>query len=270
MTRLLKVCEVRNVKRTAALLAVVLFLSAGCWGGQKKGGPEAVSLTVAAASSMKDAAEELKTVYTARNPGISIVYNLASSGALQKQIEEGAPVDIFISAGKKQMDALESKGLLMEGSRQNLIGNEIVLIAPVDSRLSGFEDLAGPGVSRIALGSPETVPAGGYSKQALSYLKIWDIIEPRFVLAKDVRQVLTYVETGSVEAGLVFRTDAVAGRNIKLVASAPEGSHDDIVYPLAVIKGTPHLKEAREFTAFLISEEAEGILNKYGFKSIKQ
>lgn len=251
---------------------VLLFLAtagpAGCGGGKEESvsGTETVNLTVSAAASLKDAAEELKSVYSRQQPGVSITYNFAASGTLQKQIEEGAPVDLFISAGKTQMDALAEKGLIINESRIDLLNNELVLIAKNDTKLTGFEGLADPGVKKISIGTPESVPAGKYAREALTALGLWDSIRPRLVLAKDVRQVLTYVETGNVDAGLVYRSDAMIGREIKVIASAPTDSHAPIVYPLAVIKNTRHLQEAKAFAAFLSSSESAGVFEKYGFK----
>lgn len=238
--------------------------------GQVKAGQEPVSLTIAAAISLKDAAEELKAVYATKNPGVRITCNFSSSGTLQKQIEEGAPADLFISAGKSQMDALSRKGLIIETSRLDLLGNELVLIAGRGASITGFEDLAGPGVARISTGTPETVPAGSYAKEVLTNLNLWDKLQPKIVLAKDVRQVLTYVETGNVEAGLVYRSDAVSGREVKIVAAAPAGSHKPIVYPMAVIKNTGNKNASEEFAAFLSGREAATVFEKYGFKTIKK
>ncbi|BAF58856.1 ABC-type molybdate transport system, periplasmic component [Pelotomaculum thermopropionicum SI] len=262
------------MKKYLFLLIILLLTAAaaaGCGTGkeQPKAAAEPVNLTVSAAASLQDALEELKTVYAGQNPGVTVTYNFAASGTLQKQIEEGAPVDLFISAGKSQMDALSEKGLILNDSRKDLLGNELVLIARKDSELTGFEDLAGPDVARISIGTPETVPAGQYAREALSKLKLWDKLQPKFVLAKDVRQVLTYVETGNVDAGLVYRSDALAGKEIKVVAAAPADSHAPIVYPMAIIKSTKHQKEAEAFASFLSGAEAMQVFTKYGFKTLR-
>jgi len=258
--------------RRPAFLFFILFIMAltGCAGNNVKAGPEPVNLTVAAAASLQDAAEEIKAVYATKNPGVRITYNFSSSGTLQKQIEEGAPADLFISSGKSQMDALSRKGLIIEASRVDLLGNELVLIAGRDASITGFEDLAGPVVTRISIGTPETVPAGSYAKEVLTTLNLWDKLQPKMVLAKDVRQVLTYVETGNVDAGLVYRTDAVSGKKVKIVAAAPAGSHKPVVYPMAVMNNTGNKNASEEFAAYLSGREAAAVFEKYGFKTIKK
>lgn len=251
------------------LLIVIAFALAGCGSNQEQPGTEAeqVKLTISAAASLQDAAAELKDIYQEEHSGVDITYNFAASGPLQKQIEEGAPVDLFISAGKKQMDALADKGLIVDSSRVNLLSNELVLIAGKDSKLTGFDDLTGAGVKQIGIGTPETVPAGSYAQEALTNLNLWDKLQSskKLVMAKDVRAVLQYVETGNVDAGLVYRSDAMAGQNIKIVAAAPADSHKPIEYPMAVIKSTKHQKETEDFAAFLQSAAAAEVFEKYGF-----
>lgn len=263
------------MRRSLFLLGLMLFIvaaTAGCGVGkeQSKANAEPVNLTISAAASLKDAMEELITIYAKQHPDVIISYNFAASGPLQKQIEEGAPVDLFISAGKSQMDALAEKGLLVDASRIDLLGNELVLIANKDSKLTGFEGLTDPGVAKISIGTPETVPAGKYAQEALTSLKLMDKLQPKLVMANDVRQVLTYVETGNVDAGLVYRSDAMSGKEIKVVAAAPADSHKPIVYPMAVIKSTKHQKETEAFAAFLSGDEAAQVFTKYDFKTVKK
>jgi len=257
---------------TALMLLVISILS-GCGGTKEQPTQpkaESVKLTISAAASLKDAAEELKTIYAKQNQDVSITYNFGASGSLQKQIEEGAPVDLFISAGKKQMDDLDAKGLIVKESRQDLLGNDLVLVAKKDSKITGFEDLSKPEVNKIGIGTPGSVPAGDYAKETLTTMQLWDKLQSKLVLAKDVRQVLTYVETGNVAAGLVYRSDALMNKDVKVVASAPSDSHKPIVYPMAVIKSTKQQKEVEKFVAFLTGEEASKVFEKYGFKTIKK
>lgn len=258
----------KRIIMIAGLVFLMALALAGCGTGQTKAEP--VKLTVSAAASLKDAAEELKAIYLKQHSEVDISYNYGASGTLQKQIEEGAPVDLFISAGKSQMDGLADKGLIADNSRKDLLGNELVLIAGKDSKLAGFDELAGQDVGKISIGTPESVPAGKYAQEALTSLKLWDKIKPRLVLANDVRQVLTYVETGNVGAGLVYRSDAMMGKDIKVVAAAPADTHKPIVYPMAVIKNTKHLKEAEDFAAFLSGGQAAQVFEKYGFQLIKK
>jgi len=248
-----------------ALMLLVVAAVAGC-GGKEIPKTE---LTISAAASLQDATGELKTIYEKQHSNMTVTFNLASSGALQQQIEQGAPADLFISAGKAQVDALAAKGLLVDSSRKDLLGNELVLVAGKDSKLTGFEGLTDASVKKLSIGEPDTVPAGQYAKETLTSLKLWDQLQPKMVLAKDVRQVLTYVETGDVDAGLVYRTDAAISKDVKVVAAAPAGSNKPIVYPVAVIKSTKHQKEAEEFEAFLQSDDAVKVFEKYGFKVLK-
>ncbi len=248
------------------LLALVFVAGTGIAGGSP---PQAakINLTVSAAISMKDALDEAKQLYTTDNPNVSIAINYGSSGTLQLQIEQGAPVDIFLSAATKQMDALDTKGLLLGGTRKNLLLNEVVLIVPRDSSLhiSSFQDLARPDVKQIALGEPTTVPAGQYAKDVLMSLGIYDVVNAKAILGKDVRQVLTYVETGNVDAGIVYSTDAQSSSKVKVVTTAPAKSHAPIVYPVAVIRDSKNAGAARALLEFLVGPRGRAVFQKYGF-----
>jgi molybdate transport system substrate-binding protein len=224
------------------------------------------SLTVSAAISLKDALDEVGHLYEQRHPGTKITFNYGGSGTLQHQIEQGAPVDIFFSAAAKQMDALQAEGLLVPGARRNIAGNELVLIVPAGAeRVKGFADLADPEVKTVAVGEPATVPAGMYAQQMFEHLGILAAIEKKIVYAKDVRTVLTYVESGNAEAGIVYRTDVKSSTKVRAVTAAPAGSHDAIIYPAAVVKGSQSIPAARAFLDFLSTSEAGAIFTKYGF-----
>jgi molybdate transport system substrate-binding protein len=226
----------------------------------------AAKLTVSAAISLKDALDEISNAYAAKHPGATIAFNYGGSGALQHQIEQGAPVDIFLSAAEKNMDALESKGLLAAGTRRDLAGNTLVLVVPSDSsNVKGFSDLTQPAVKTIALGEAATVPAGMYAQQTLQHLGLLDAIKNKVVYAKDVRQVLTYVETGNANAGVVYRTDALISAKVRIVATAPDDSHEPIVYSVAVVKATHDEAAARAFVEFLSGSDARAIFEKFGF-----
>ncbi len=250
----------------AILLAFVLAAGSGVAGTPPPQSAKA-ELTVSAAISLKDALDEVKQLYTADNPGVSIATNYGASGTLQIQIEQGAPVDVFFSAAPKQMDTLESKGLLLEGSRKDLLRNEVVLIVPRDSALgiSSFEDLTHANVKQVSFGQPDVVPAGQYAREVLTHLGIFNAVNSKAVLAKDVRQVLTYVETGNVDAGIVYSTDALSSSKAKVVAQAPANSHSPIIYPVAVIKATKNAAAARAFENFLSGPKARAVFQKYGF-----
>jgi molybdate transport system substrate-binding protein len=224
-------------------------------------------IIVSAAISLKDALDEVTHLYVAANPNVSIKTNYGASGTLEIQIEQGAPVDVFLSAAPKQMDALEAKGLVLEGTRKDLLRNEIVLIVPTDSSLqiASFQDLTHADVKHVALGEPTAVPAGQYAKEVLTNLGIYDAVNSKAVLAKDVREVLTYVETGNADAGIVYATDAMSSSKVKVVARAPENSHSPVIYPVAAIKSSKNPAAAREFANFLSGPQARAVFQKYGF-----
>jgi len=189
---------------------------------------------------------------------------------LQRQIEQGAPVDIFISASPKEMDSLESQGLLLPSTRKNLAKNSVVLIVPAGtSQISGFSDLVKSSVKSIAIGEPQTVPAGRYAQEVLMHLKLYDQLKPKVVLAKDVRQVLTYVETGNADAGIVYATDAKISKKVSLVATAPQDSHSPVLYPGAVLRNSANPAAAKTFLEFLAGDTARGIFEKFGFVTIR-
>jgi molybdate transport system substrate-binding protein len=266
-------------KRTLSVIIAVLavaLLAAGCGGGAKQAPPAPaappVELNISAAASLKDAVGEIKANYEKKNPNVKLICNLASSGALQKQIEQGAPADIFISAAPKQMNELEAKNLINKASRKNLVENKLVLVVPENSALglSKYEDLAKAEVKKFAMGETATVPAGQYGLQVLQKLGLWDKVKDKAVFAKDVRTVLTYVATGNVEAGIVYKTDAVSpGAKVKIAAAAPAGSHAPVVYPVAILGGTKQPKAAEQFLAYLSGPEAKAVFEKYGFTMSK-
>ena len=224
------------------------------------------NLLISAAASLKEALEELKPLYQQSKPNVNINYNFGSSGALQQQIEQGAPADIFISAAKKQVDALEQKGLLVPGTRNIIAKNRLVLVVPKNAvGVTSFYSLKDAKVKKIAIGEPRSVPAGQYAQQVLEKLKIWSEIKSKLVFANNVRQVLASVETGNVDAGLVYITDAKISDKVKVVVTADEKYHSPIIYPLAVIKGSKNVDTAKEFSQFLSSNQAKAVFRKYGF-----
>jgi molybdate transport system substrate-binding protein len=223
-------------------------------------------VTVSAAISLKDALDEISHLYSTEHPDADVHFNLGGSGTLQRQIEQGAPVDIFISASPKEMDSLQSQGLLLPDTRKNLARNSVVLIVPAGSTsISSFQDLTKAVVKTVAVGEPQTVPAGKYAQEVLTHFGMYDQLKPKLVLAKDVRQVLTYVETGNADAGIVYATDAKISKKVTLVATAPEDSHSPVVYPVAVIKNSKNAAGAKAFLEFLASEKARTVFQKYGF-----
>jgi molybdate transport system substrate-binding protein len=223
-------------------------------------------LTISAAISLKDALNEIESAYTSGHSGTTLHLNCGASGTLQQQIEQGAPVDVFISASPREMDALESKGMLLPGTRHDLVKNQVVLIVPSDrTGVSNFRDLMRTEVKFVAMGEPRAVPAGSYAQQVLTHFGIYDQLKPKLVFGKDVRQVLEYVETGNADAGIVYATDARITNRVTVVATAPENSHAPVVYPVAVIKTSHDPSAARGFVGFLLGPQARGVFVKFGF-----
>jgi len=247
------------------LLFVSLFLS-GCRSNSPASSNE---LVISAAVSLKDAFNEIARIDEQRT-GTKIRFNFGASGVLQKQIESGAPADIFASAGTRQMDELGARDLIIPASRRDFAGNVLVLIQGASGpSLASFSDLTKADVSRIAIGNPRTVPAGQYTEQTLTRLKLLPDLQSKLIYAEDVRQVLDYVVRGEVDAGLVYSSDALtAGGSVRTVARAPHDAHDPILYPIAIVKESQQREAAQKFIDLVLSSEGQSILAKYGFASI--
>jgi molybdate transport system substrate-binding protein len=254
------------------VVAAALFFSAvfssteACFPASKE-----KEILVSAAISLKNAFEEIGAIYE-KQTGIRVRFNLGASGLLQRQIETGAPVDVFASAGEKQMDELQTRGFILGESRRNFAGNALVLMVPAGSQLPihSFPDLAGPEITRVAIGNPKTVPAGQYARQVLTNLKVWDRIQSRLVLAENVRQVLDYISRGEADAGIVYASDVPVAQGKAVVAAhAPENSHERILYPIAIIKETENRGMAQRFIDLTLSDEGQAVLRKYGFLSFR-
>ena len=256
-------CQI-NIKRNWRIpLALTLAGAAACSRQTDS------ALTVSAAASLQDALEQIAPAFGQSHPHLKVRFNFGGSGTLEQQIERGAPVDVFLSAAPKPMDQLTAKGLILSGTRRDLLRNQIVLIAPRDSTsLHSFADLAMPSVKLIALGDPGSVPAGDYGRQVLQALHLWQTVQGKLVLAKDVRQVLTYVETGNADAGVVYATDARLSSGVRVVATAPESSHAPVVYPTAVVEGSREPSAARAFVSFLEGPQAREIFTRFGFTPV--
>jgi molybdate transport system substrate-binding protein len=227
-----------------------------------------VTLTVFAAASMKNAVDDINAAFTKAN-GIKVVSSYAASSALAKQIEAGAPADLFASADLEWMDYVAGKKLIRDDTRVNLLGNRLVLIAPKDSKIDnvtigqGFDlaKLAGDG--RITTGDVRAVPVGKYAKAALEKLGAWAAAEPKFAMAENVRAALLLVSRGEAALGIVYETDAKVDPGVKIVGHFPEDSHPAITYPVAL---TANAKpEAAKYLAFMRSNAAKAIFEKYGF-----
>lgn len=248
-------------------LAAVLVLLAGLaapWPAEAAG----VEVTFSAAISLKEAMEELGRTFARRHPGLTVRWNFGASGELQKQIEAGAPVDLFASAATRQMDELQARGAVVAATRRTFARNALVVVVPAESPivLRAASDLLGDGVKRVVIGNPRTVPVGQYAEESLRALGLWERLRPRLVLAENVRQTLTYVARGEVDAGIVYATDARVGRTAVRVAWwLPEDSYSPALAPVAVVTGARHPAVAREFIELLVSEEGQAVLARLGF-----
>jgi molybdate transport system substrate-binding protein len=258
---------------TCLLSAVALSLAFSACGPkeQSSGSSEASSkLTIFAAASTTNAVQEIAELYQ-ETSGVSVVSSFASSSTLAKQIAQGAPAEFFISANPKWMSFLEEADAVLAGTRIDLLGNRLVLIAPVDSAIETIEiddklDLLAylPSGARIAMGDPAHVPAGIYGQSALQHLGLWSSVKMRVAPMNDVRAALSIVERGEAPLGIVYATDAALSERVKVVGVFPEGSHPAIVYPFAVV--ADEMSElARSFYDFLQGPEAASIFEKYGF-----
>ncbi|MDO6993035.1 molybdate ABC transporter substrate-binding protein [Brachyspira innocens] len=227
-------------------------------------------ILVLAAASLTDVLTELANNYKTET-GTIVTFSFASSGALQSQIESGAPADIFFSAAQKQMDALQQKDLIDTNTRKDLLENKVVLIAPSNSKLNikSFTDITNSDVSKVGLGEPKSVPVGQYSEEILSNLSILDTIKQKSVYGSDVRNVLSWVEIGEVDCGIVYATDAKIAKNINIIAEAPEGTHKKVIYPIAVIKSSQNKEEALKFIDYISSDKSIETFKAYGFTVIQ-
>ena len=231
---------------------------------------EETEILVAAAASLKNAYEDkLIPMFEEANPGVTVKGTYDSSGKLQTQIEEGLDADVFMSAAKKQMTALDEEGMIASDTTTDLLENKIVLIVPAgnEKKLEKFEDIEN--ADSIALGDPASVPAGQYSEEALTNLGIWDKIQDKVSFGTNVTEVLNQVAAASADAGIVYATDAASmADKVDVVAEAPEGSlSKKVIYPVAVVKGTAHEEVAKEFVAFLQTDKAITVFEDYGFSS---
>lgn len=266
----------KRIRLILTMLILLIFVFAGCGGQKEEAAPvsegptdEPVEVNISAAASLTDALIEIQREYTKKS-NVILQFNFAASGALQKQIEEGAPCDLFISASKANMDALEQAGLIVSDSRKDILGNTLTFVATTEKAdvIKSYEDLTSANASSFSIGTPESVPAGKYAQQALQNLGIWDQVQDKIVYAKDVRQVLEYVDTGNVDCGLVYKSDTLAMKTGVVVMDMPKDSHDPIVYPAALIKDSAQSEAAAKFYEFLQTDYAKSVFEKYGFTDL--
>jgi molybdate transport system substrate-binding protein len=251
--------SMRALVRVGAALGLVALAAAGA---------AAQELTLSVAVSLKEAVEALGQGFAADRPGVALRYNFGSSGDLQKQIEAGAPIDLFLSAAARQMDELETKGLVVPTSRRAFARNALVVVKPADSTidLARPADLLDRRVRRIAIGNPRTVPAGQYAQESLRALDLWDRLQPKLVFAENVRQALDYVARGEVDAGFVYATDVAArARGIAEAFRPAPDTYRPAVYPVAVVAATRQPALARAFIELIVSGTGQAVLARFGF-----
>jgi len=257
------------MKKTRLLMALLLAFIIGFSGCSSTSEKAATQINISAAASLTDALKEIQKEY-AQISRDELVFNFAGSGTLRKQIEEGAPCDMFISASESDMNMLEKAGLINAESRVGLLSNTLVLIGSteISERVKNQDNIAAllnaVAFDSIAVGTPESVPAGRYAKQSLEHIGLWEKLQSKLVLAKDVRQVLEYVETGNVDFGLVYRTDALLLNNGRLLGDMPEASYDSILYSMVLLKESAH-PDAKRFYDYLKTDAAKAVFKKYGF-----
>ncbi len=256
-------CSILNPKRLAvALLLAWLVLNGALL--------RAAELNVFAAASLTDVLQQLATNYE-KASGDHLVFNFGASSVLARQIIEGAPADVFFSADEAKMDDLQKQGLILPDTRKSRLSNRLVIVVARDGApaVHSPADLAGPAVKRVALADPQTVPAGIYSRQYLEQLNLWNAVEPKVIATDNVRAALAAVESGNVEAGMVYKTDAAISRKVRIVFEVPAGDGPKISYPMAVIKDSRQPKAARQFLEYLDSDAAGRVFEMNGFILLK-
>ncbi|MEW6106877.1 MAG: molybdate ABC transporter substrate-binding protein [Bacillota bacterium] len=244
------------------IVAALLTAATGAMAGARR------EITVGAGAGLLDALELIKSSFEAANPGIAVSFTFASGGAITAQVKQGAPLDaVVFPAGGGHMDTLEREGFIVPKTRFVAARDKIVLVVPGDAKVAGdpWKWLSSPSVRKIAIGDPRTVPAGAYAMQVLQHMGLDKLLAERLVYARTVRQVLTYVELGDADAGLVYGSTLYKSTKAKAIAEAPSGSHECVVFEGAMVKGTKHEREVQRFLAYLRSPEARKALEQCGF-----
>jgi len=254
------------MKKIITLLLCVFCLAVSLTGCGNNGAAKESTITIAAAASLKNCMDEkLIPMFKEKYPGIKVQATYDSSGKLQSQIEEGASIDVFMSAAMKQMDELNKKDLIDKDSVVKLLENKIVLIVPVNNEkgISTFQDILK--ADKIAVGDPASVPAGQYAKEVLTNLKVWENVSKKASLGTNVTEVLNWVAEGSADAGIVYSTDAASNKGVKITAEAPEGTVSKVIYPAGIVKASKYKDSSKKFIEFLKTDEAKKVFESYGF-----
>ena len=226
----------------------------------------AAELTVHAAASLSDAMKEIGAAYE-KESGDKLQFNFGASNMLERQIEEGAPADVFLSADEAKMDALEKKGLLLQGTRRSLLSNSLVIVVASDTTAlpKSAADLAKPECRKIALAETRSVPAGIYAREYLEKLGLWDSISEKVVPTENVRAALVAVESGNVDTGIVYKTDALISKKVKVAVEISGAEAPKISYPVGVVKSSREPERARKFSEYLAGPAARAVFEKFGF-----
>ena len=248
--------SMRNTCSVAAVFFVIAWTQVA-WADE---------ILVSAAASLSDVLKEISGGYQAKSKH-TVRFNFGPSNGFARQIEEGAPADLFFSADLPQMDTLDKNGRLEPGTRKNLLSNQLVIIVPADSKLaiSSPKDLLKADVKKIALAEPTSVPVGVYSSKYLTDEGLWDQVKPKVVPVQDVRATLASVESGNVEAGFVYKTDAAISKKVKIVYEVPVEKGPKITYPAAIVKESKRKDAARDFMTYIQSPAAKDAFKRYGF-----
>jgi molybdate transport system substrate-binding protein len=249
------------MKTKALLLLVSLFIATSV---------SAAELTVYAAASLTDALKEIAATYE-KQSGDKLQFNIGASNMLARQIEEGAPADLFFSADEAKMDTLEKKDLLLPGTRRSLLSNLLVIVVPADASAARKSpaDLAKPEFKKIALAEPQTVPAGIYAREYLQKLGLWDAVKEKVVPTENVRAALAAVESGNVEVGIVYKTDSLISKKVKVAVEIPAAKGPKISYPIAVLKSSKQPDRAKKFAEYLAGPAPRSVFEKFGFTFAK-
>lgn len=259
------------MKKIIIALFIFFLLLVGTACSSENGGSKSnkTILTVSAASSLREVLEQIGKKFQEANPDIELLFNFGASGALKQQIEQGVPVDLYISASEDTYAELVDRDFIQIGA--SLVSNELVIITPQNAEfdLQHFSDLTNKDIEKLAIGTPNVVPAGTYAQQALQYDGVWEQLQEKIVFAKDVRQVLTYVETENVQAGIVYKTDALISDKVKIAVKADPKSHDLIKYPVGILDSSNHKEESLLFFEYLKSYETAELWRQFGFDVIK-
>lgn len=240
-------------------LALSILLPANLRAGEKV-------LRVSAASSLADVLKEIDAAFE-KSSGVKVELNLGASSSLARQIEEGAPADVFFSADLAKMDALEKKGLIDSKTKEAQLSNTLVVVVPLDSklRIQSGQDLTAPAMRKIALGDPKAVPAGVYAREWLEKAGLWEEVKGKVVATENVRAALAAVESGNVECGIVYRTDAAISKKVRIAYEVPAAEGPPIIYPMAAVKGAKNISAAGQYLDFLDTEKAREAFQKHGF-----